>query len=126
MDQGKIITISVFYCTKLDLSDSLASPLPLADFDLASAAEDPALDLPLAEEADLPLEAPEGFFLVFFLLPPSSLSELELSLSELSLSELSLSELSLSELLGDNSIGLKNIAPKTNQNPIEIDTGMNY
>ena len=101
----------------------------MADFDLASAAEDPALDRPLAEEADLLLEAPEGFFLVFFLLPPSSLSELELSLSELSLSELSLSELSLSELRGDNSIGLKLCYPKKitqmPTNPIYKDSGIN-
>ena len=54
--------------------------LTFADLDLARAAEDPAFDLPLAdeveEEADLPLEAAEGLFLVFFLLP-SSLSELQ-------------------------------------------------
>lgn len=54
----------------------LSFNLTLADLDLARAAEDPAFDLPLADEEEaLPLEA-EGLFLDFFLLP-SSLSELQ-------------------------------------------------
>ena len=90
----------------LDLSPLplfLEGPLPpLVDLDLASAAEDPALERPFAEAA-FPLAA-AAFFLDFFLL---SSSELELSLSELesleSLSELSLSELE-SELESDESL----------------------
>ena len=52
-------------------------PLPLVDLDLAKAADEPAFERPLLEEEEADLPLAEGFFLFFFLLSPSSLSELK-------------------------------------------------